>query len=183
MQAFETLSLLEGTSNCTALAIESGTRLRSEDKADLDYYFNKAGPQDLGRAPHSHSWRSTCSIHMALRAAVGGHLPAHSKLCSTRLRCPPGQEGHAELREPAVEARARLCPAGAHRPCAAGAGPARGGAAGEGGCPAQRLGCRWGPTGPACTAGTAWDLQQLETGACSGVYCLSSCSSSVSLAL
>lgn len=42
MQAFETLSLLEGTSNCTALAIESGTRLRSEDKADLDYYFNKA---------------------------------------------------------------------------------------------------------------------------------------------
>ena len=45
LQAFETLSLLEGTSNCTALAIESGTRLRSEDKANLDYYFDKARPE------------------------------------------------------------------------------------------------------------------------------------------
>ena len=41
-QAYETLSLLEGTSACTEAAISSGTRLRSEDLKDLSYYFNKA---------------------------------------------------------------------------------------------------------------------------------------------
>ena len=41
LQAYETLSLLEGTSSCTEAAISSGTRLRSEDLKDLSYYFNK----------------------------------------------------------------------------------------------------------------------------------------------
>ena len=40
-QAYETLSVLEGTSNMAETALKRGTKLKPEDQKNLAFYFNK----------------------------------------------------------------------------------------------------------------------------------------------
>ena len=56
VQAYETLSVLEGTSNMAESALRSGTKLKPEDVKNLSFYFNKVctgAPSAWGSLCHS----------------------------------------------------------------------------------------------------------------------------------
>ena len=109
VQAYETLSLLEGTSSCTEAAISSGTRLRSEDLKDLSYYFNKVGSRLQPRLPYSH--RVPCTTAQLHRANLQ-HLAVRLSqvaLSAGRPWLPAGPVVASDLSGAALPAPQRAC--------------------------------------------------------------------------
>ena len=54
-QAYEMLSILEGTSMMAQQAMQKGSKLKHEDSHNLDFYFDKAGFPSICWVPPLHS--------------------------------------------------------------------------------------------------------------------------------
>jgi len=52
VQAYEMLSILEGTSSMAQQALQKGSKLKREDTHNLDFYFDKASNSLQGVGEH-----------------------------------------------------------------------------------------------------------------------------------